>query len=280
MVFDTRPILVPLDGSSNAEEAIGPALTLGRKLGAPLRFIHAVDSDVFEGDVDVNSATTTFRDYVLRQVEGQNSADVPFEVVVTPGSAAQTILDASESAQAVVLATHGRGGFKATIIGSVADKVVRGAKTPTFVIPLGLEIAFAAGPVLIALDGSESAEQGLAPGRELAKAFGQKVALVRAYNIPPPIGVEFVGYPVDLTDQLQEGAEAYLQGVAQEGEESFAILAPPIDALEDAAVKSAAGLVVLTSHGKNFAKRIALGSVTGRAMHTMKRALLIVPIEG
>ena len=280
MTFDTRPILVPLDGSNNAEHAIGPAMLLAQKLGAPVRFIHVADSDEIDGSVDLESARVTFAEYVRAYVQGLPGTPAATEVVVVTGSAPHEVLDASEAAQAVVLATHGRGGIKASLIGSVADKIVRGARVPTFVIPSGVEIAFGTGPVLVGLDGSEAAEQGLAPARELAGHFGTTVALVRAFNVPPPVGVEFVAYPVDMYDAMQVGAEAYLEEAAQPGEESYAILAPPVDALEDAAVKSGAGLVVLTSHGKNFARRIALGSVTDRATHTLKRAMLIIPVAG
>jgi nucleotide-binding universal stress UspA family protein len=133
--------------------------------------------------------------------------------------------------------------------------------------------------VLVALDGSPEAERGLAAGREVAKLFDAGVALVRAYSIPPPVGVEFVAYPVDLSESLREGAEGYLKGVAAEGEQTFAIMLPPADAIDEAAESCGASLVVVTSHGKGFAQRLTLGSVTDRVVHTCKRPILVVPIE-
>jgi nucleotide-binding universal stress UspA family protein len=280
MVFDNRPVLVPLDGSSNAETAIAPALHLARKLGAPVHFIHVIDPDVFEGKVDLEQARQTFAGYAREVAEREGADAVPHEVVVVTGNPAREVLDASERAQAVVLASHGRGGIKAAVFGSVADKIIRGARVPTFVIPLGAETTPGAGPVLVGLDGSPTAERGLAAAREIARILGVGVALVRAYSIPPPVGVEFVAYPVDLTASLREATELYLKEVAQESEEVYAVMAPPVDAIDDAAARTNASLVVLTSHGKGFAQRIALGSVTDRAVHTIKRPLLIVPITG
>jgi nucleotide-binding universal stress UspA family protein len=280
MPFDRRPILVPLDGSHNAEAAAAPAFALARKLGAPVRFIHAIDPDVFEGQVDVEKARETFRGYAREMAERNRVGSVPYEIVVLSGHAAQGILDSSAAAQAVVIASHGRSGLHATLFGSVADKIVRGAKVPTLVIPLGCEIEPGSGPVLVGLDGSGTAEAGLATARELARVLGVKVALVRAFSIPPPVGVEFVAYPVDLGTSLREATEAYLKETAEPGEDVYAVMAPPVDAIDQAAEACNASVVVMTSHGKGFAQRIALGSVTDRAMHTLKRPLLVVPVTG
>jgi nucleotide-binding universal stress UspA family protein len=278
MVFDTRPILVPLDGSSNAENAIAPALYLARKFGAPVRFIHVIDPDVFEGDVDVEAARRTFAGYAAEVAEREGADGVSHDIVVTTGHAARGVIEASREAQAVVLASHGRGGVGAAVFGSVADKIVRGAERPTFVIPIGAEATIGSGPIAVALDGSEKAEAGLAAARELASVLGLKVALVRGYSIPPPVGIEFVAYPVDLSASMKDATEAYLKQVAQPGEDLYAVMAPPVDAIEEAANRCGAGLVVMTSHGKGFAQRIALGSVTDRAMHRLKRPMLIVPV--
>jgi nucleotide-binding universal stress UspA family protein len=278
MNFDTRPLLVPLDGSSNAETAIAPAAQLARKLGAPLRFFHAIDPDIFESGVDLESARATFASYVEDVVE-RDAAGIAHDVVIVSGNPSKAAIEASRSAQAVVLATHGRGGILKSVVGSVADKIVRGAVVPTLVIPLGSECHVGDGPILVALDGSETAEHGLALARDLADRIGAKVVLMRAYSIPPPVGVEFVAYPVDLTASMKEATELYLKEAAQPGEEMYAIMAPAVDGIEDVADRTGASLVVMTSSGKGLAARLTLGSVTDRAMHSVKLPLLVVPIN-
>ncbi|MGD9934359.1 MAG: universal stress protein [Dehalococcoidia bacterium] len=280
MPLDSRPIVVPLDGSANAEGAVQPALKLARIAGAPVHLVHVVDPDTLRAAVKLDEAADAFKAYAAGLVEREDGSSVQTSCIVVAGNAAEAILDASESAQLVVIASHGRSGLHASLIGSVADKVVRGAVVPTLVVPLGSVVALGAGPVLVALDGSPTAEAGLAIGRDLAAAFGQPVALVRAYSIPPPVGVEFVAYPVDLTESLKEGTEEYLGSVAKPDEDRYAIMAPSVDAVQDAAERSRAGLVVMTTRGKGLARRIALGSTTDRAMHVLKRPLLIVPIKG
>ncbi|MCA9832065.1 MAG: universal stress protein [Dehalococcoidia bacterium] len=280
MALDSRPIVVPLDGSGNAESAIGPALKLARMWKAPVHLLHVVDPDTLRAAVNLDEATDAFKKYASGVVEREEGNDVQTTCIVVAGNAAEAILDAADSAQMVVIASHGRSGIHASLIGSVADKVVRGATVPTLVVPLGSVIGLGEGSVLIALDGSPSAEDGLTVGREIAAAFGQKVALVRAYSIPPPVGIEFVAYPVDLTVSLREGTEEYLQSVAKAGEDLYAVMSPAVDAIQDASERARAGLVIMTTRGKGLARRIVLGSTTDRAMRVLKRPLLIIPVKG
>jgi nucleotide-binding universal stress UspA family protein len=55
--------------------------------------------------------------------------------VVVARHAAEAILGEAESQanNLIALATHGRGGLKRLLLGSVADKIVRGAASPVLV---------------------------------------------------------------------------------------------------------------------------------------------------
>jgi nucleotide-binding universal stress UspA family protein len=131
--------------------------------------------------------------------------------------------------------------------------------------------------VLVALDGSAEAERGLVLARELASRANARVALVRAYTVPPAVGVEFAYYPPDLVTSLEEGAREYLADTAREGEQCVVALGSAPEIVAQAANELDADLVAMTSHGKGLAGRLALGSTTDRVMHTLRRPLLIVP---
>lgn len=277
MAAHSRPIVVPLDGSKNAETAIPAAAALARIYGAPIQFVHALDEEV-EREPHNERAREVFAAYMDGLVKISGLADHPHTFDVVRGSAARAVLDYSAHARMIVLASHGRGGLHASFVGSVADKIVRGATVPVLVVPLGSKARLEADPIVVALDGSEIAEVGLELARELAGHLGAKVVLVRAYSFPPPAGIEFVAYPVDLTTSLREAAEAYLTQTAKPGEQALCQLAPPVQAIIEAADHVNAGLVVMTAHGKGAAQRIALGSNTDRAMHSLRRPLLIVPV--
>ena len=277
MPTDERPIVVPLDGSKNSEHAVPHAARLAAMYGASLRFIHVADDDEVK-DGSITNASNVFASYVddlMANVPGglEHSAELLL------GKPAEMILERAEDARFLVLASHGRGGFHATFVGSVADKVVRGAAVPVVFVPsIGEPTAPTYQQILVALDGSREAEAGLALAREIAEHTKGKLSLLQAYSIPPPVGVEFGYYPPDVMDSLEDASESYLSRTARENEERIVMQASPPLAIEQSANRIDADLVVLTSHGKGLATRIALGSTTDRVMHSLHRTLLIVPI--
>lgn len=274
------PILVPLDGSKNAEEALPFALRLAAVYKAPLLLVHVLQGEEARGEGDADRAASIFSDYAKGLVEGRGGAPHGVETKVLTGKPAPTLLDVSETARCVVISSHGRGGLKAAVIGSVADKVVRGARVPVFLMPLSAgPLQPGQGPVLVALDGSEEGEAGLPAARELAAALGVKVVLIRAFTMPPAVGVEFAPYPADFLTTLEKDAEDYLRGTAKAGEEALCVQASSAEAIIQAAEDQKASLVVVASHGRGFAARLALGSTTDRLIHALKRPMLIAPMN-
>jgi nucleotide-binding universal stress UspA family protein len=272
---DQRPILVPLDGSKLAENALVDAAWLSRMTGAPVRFIHVLDSDTAKDGRE--KAAETFRKYSGGLAEGQKLG--PAACDVTAGSPAEEILKESEEASAIVIATHGRGGVRAMIVGSVADKVIRGATVPVLVEP-GVERPVSPGDgksIVVGLDGSLEAERGLAMARSLAASANLPIVLVRAFSLPPPAGIEFSYYPADLGATLEAAAKEYLEATAKPGEKYVLVQGDAATAVLEAADQHDAGLIVLTSTGKGLAKRVALGSTTDRVVHSTKRSVLVVP---
>ncbi|HEY4669941.1 MAG TPA: universal stress protein [Tepidiformaceae bacterium] len=280
MADASGPILVPLDGSKIAENAVPVAAQLSRAWARPVSFFHVLEqSDTVIAPQDTDRARSAFIPYALHLGEkaglgpSDQSADIGW------GPAAPTILAASEGAAAIVIASHGRGGFRSMFIGSVADKVVRGADVPVLVVP-GIEspVAIDAGPVLVAVDGSAEAERGLTAARDLAGRLGSELVLVRAYNVPPPVGAEFAYYPPDVLESVQQGAEEYLAQSAQPGERTVLAQGQAAQVIEESAEQLGAGLIVMTSRGKGLAARITLGSTTDRVMHAVERPLLVIPV--
>lgn len=142
-------VLVPLDGSARARRAVGPA---ARLLDGPdgvlvlLRVVVPVTlsglgpADVPSG-VDV-SATEAMEEQAeerleetAREIRERLGPGVESRVVRHPHPA-EAVLRAlpDTEADAAALATQGRGGLRRVLLGSVADKVVRGARTPVLVV--------------------------------------------------------------------------------------------------------------------------------------------------
>ena len=118
-----RRVLVPLDGSPLAEAALPSAVDLARALEAELVLFHAAESDAVS-------------DEILEYLEGaaaplrSDGSAVRARSLVGPPAATILRMAREEGAQAIAMATHGRGGLGRVIAGSVATAVVRDAPAP------------------------------------------------------------------------------------------------------------------------------------------------------
>jgi nucleotide-binding universal stress UspA family protein len=276
-----QPVLVPLDGSKGAENALPFAAMMHRVYGAPLHFVQVINSgDGGLSASEVAHANELFANYGKDLVKRLQLAPADCRFQVFTGSPAATLLDLAANCQVVVLATHGRGGFRALVLGSVADKVVRAARVPVLMVPAIGAPAPEPRTVLVTLDGSEEAERALVPARTIARALGAKVILFRAFHFFQYVGSEFVVMPPDTIEGLETESVEYLAKVVQPGEETVIFQGDAAQSVVDAAARIDAGLVVMTKSGKGRAERIALGSTTDRVLHSLHRPILVIPPEG
>lgn len=140
-------LLVPLDGSEFAEEALPVAVRLAERLGGSLVLVQAVPVPMpvaVPGGVvvpeafDLDSAQAEAHAY-LRRVADRLAREHPgleSQVEVRVGLAADAIVAASRDHHAalVVMATHGRTGVGALLLGSVADAVLRQGSVPLLLV--------------------------------------------------------------------------------------------------------------------------------------------------
>lgn len=121
-----REILVATDFSISGAAAVEAAVAYARALGARLHLLHV---DTAPGARDVGA--------LLREAAAR-AGDVPVTVATTGGDPAQEILRYARrhAIDLVVVGTHGRTGVTRVLLGSVAERVVRGAACPVLVVPL------------------------------------------------------------------------------------------------------------------------------------------------
>ncbi len=136
-------VFVPLDGSLLAESILEPAMDLARAHGARLTLFNVVSPRGAFGMRLLPLLPDTLtpeleekHDYLQRVAETLRTRgfDVSVEVA-TNDSPARAIADAAErfGADIIALATHGYGGLKRALLGSVADKVLHTTSLPLMV---------------------------------------------------------------------------------------------------------------------------------------------------
>ncbi len=139
--------LVPLDRSAEAEKILGPLVDLAKLTQAHLTLLHVIEPILgVTGAVPpyplpvpaeaIESLRTDAQKY-LDGVADRLRADglaVATKVIVGLGVAG-TVIDQLEQGKIdfVAMTTHGARGFRRLLLGSVADKVVRGAGKPVLV---------------------------------------------------------------------------------------------------------------------------------------------------
>ena len=139
MKFDK--ILIPLDGSRFAEAALPKAVELVRNNpDATLILLRAAEATTFP-DVDPIDAQVSVvheaEDYLETVAARLREDGVPgVRTSVWYGAAAPSILEAARMANPdlIMMSTHGRSGIGRLIVGSVAESVLRGTRTPIFLI--------------------------------------------------------------------------------------------------------------------------------------------------
>lgn len=140
-------IIVPLDGSDVAAEALVHARELARRLSVPLHLIRVVDAYVLNRisatglAFDYSAVTelveeeeqdaTAFMNQQVDQLKGEG-LDVTGAVV--HGPVASAIVASAAADDLIVMASHGRTGIRRWFLGSVAEEVLRQATVPVLLL--------------------------------------------------------------------------------------------------------------------------------------------------
>lgn len=129
---EVNRVVACVDGSQFSELSLAEAALWSVALKVPLVIVQVVPPDL-------PSYVAVFEDTYVhnlsRELEGLGSQAVESEVLHS-GSPAKAILGSygKDPASMLVMATHGRVGFKRVVVGSVASEVVRGARGPVVLI--------------------------------------------------------------------------------------------------------------------------------------------------
>jgi nucleotide-binding universal stress UspA family protein len=128
------PVLVGIDCSPASELATAVAFDEASRRGVDLTALHAwSDIAIYEGPWPdwKSEADRNLAEYLAGWKE--RYPDVTVHRVVAIDHPARQLIDESESAQLVVVGSHGRGGLSGMLLGSVSNAVVHAARVPVIV---------------------------------------------------------------------------------------------------------------------------------------------------
>jgi nucleotide-binding universal stress UspA family protein len=308
-----KTILVPLDGSALAEQALPYAQALATLLSANVRLLQVIskvdpynlvmyESHLLTQPVSASNAPSSDQspsveflrqqanDYLAARADRLRKAALEVETQVQFGNAAEVIVEVAQAQQAemIVMASHGYSGLKRWALGSVADKVLHAATTPVFLVRGSSEPALIAAPlkrILVPLDGSALARQALPVAVELATHARAELVLLTAVIPPLNVAPELMS-PTPRFDDAQVALRDRLLGelgtFADELQRQQLTVRPlavngfAAETVIDEAARLGADLIVMATHGYSGLRRWALGSVADKVLHGTRTPLLLV----
>jgi nucleotide-binding universal stress UspA family protein len=309
-----QTILVPLDGSELAEQALPLALTLAKQTGAAITLLRVIPPPLdphTAGGITMMAeerlrALWEEADTYLQAVARRLEATTPppnqpltlnfFKTLGDPAVPPIIAEYANEvNADLIVLATHGRTGLSRWALGSVAEQLLQLTRRPVLIVRPRLPsvVNFDHLPslkkIMVPLDGSELARQALPLATELAHRFASDLLLFRAAPLPDVILVspELSLLQADLWESHKREAQQDLRAEATRlGAEGLRVQmmmtpGPAADTLLGVAEDEGVDLIVMTTHGYTGLRRIIYGSVTNRVIRSSPTPVLVVrpPIE-
>jgi nucleotide-binding universal stress UspA family protein len=263
-------LLVPLDGSPTAAQAIPYVTTLARALGSHVRLLSIVEPTpdwsatpriaAEEADERARALAMAYLGDVADRLHGEG---VVVSAEVRQGNPAATILAAAadHDCSLIVMATHGRSGFDRLRLGSVTQHVLRHAPIPTLVVRADeqtpSEGGVAISEITATLDGSATAEQALPAAMALADALHVPVTL---FEVMPNYYYAAYAWPG------REIRTRWQRGVTNRADPVI------LSYLAD----RSAGLVVMASHGRGGIERWVLGSTAEAIIAQPPCSVLVV----
>ena len=293
-MLQIQTILFPTDRTAWSETAFGHAVRYAHHHGATLHVLTVSKEEGKKGRPPV-IAPPEEPDLFSARLHKAAAEEAGVEIIyadLTAPSAARGILDYADrvGADLIVMATHGRRGLDHTLIGSVAEAVVRRSRCPVLTVrPTAANTATTPERILVPLDFSAHARTALAHARELCRDTRAELHLLHVVQTFPRYGiVDAPPEPEALSDTDREAAENRLREVAAE------VLAPgappathavagrgnPALAVLDVAERLDADLIVLASHGRSGIRHFLLGSVAEKVVQLAPCPVFTVKVFG
>jgi len=271
-----RSILVPVDGSIMAEQAVIPAAEIAKRIGARLSLavVHPwgpmEDAPVSGSayDHEVRRQEARYLERLRDRLAGAFGIEAGCRVLEGDQAPALTRFAKEVDADLIVTSTRGRGALLRTCQGDLALRLAHSLACPTLFLKPSSRAQVAVPPmgfqrVLVAPDSSRPSEASLEPALALANACRCHLTLARVVS---PLGGglatrrhEALVYLLRVAERLRD------RGVATDVR-----VLPRVDAARavlDHARRVQADLVALATRERGATRRIALGSMADSLVH-------------
>jgi nucleotide-binding universal stress UspA family protein len=297
--FKIEKILVPLDFSPASVEALEYAVWVAKQFRAAIHVVHVYPPDealaAGAGHLLFESADAIER--LNEELTGIHRKHVPTfrpeNCHIRSGRPYEEIVRLAREigADLIALATRGRSGLKRLLLGSTAERVVRGAPCPVLVVRKRKQKSkatrqlFAIRIILVPTDFSQCSLAGTEYAAFLAKNFHAALRLFHAmYPYTNYVFVDRAGVRMSgLAEAMEETARQEMDALKQMDflrdlpVQTELLPGLAVDEICAAAGEPEVDLIVISTHGRTGLKHALIGSVAEHVVRYAERPVLVVP---
>ncbi|CAN5707715.1 hypothetical protein BH18ACI1_BH18ACI1_07440 [soil metagenome] len=268
-----RKIVVPLNGSSIAEQVLPTARAFARSFAAEIALINIAEKEEKE-NLREKAEYLEMVGGLIRD-DGMNA-----ESFVRRGEPSAEIekLVRELNADLIIMSTRGKFEIGQMLSTSIAQRVVEKTKTPILLVrPTDNWRSRRSGykNLLVSLDGSEAAEQVLPYIRTFANKFASKVLLLSV-----PEGSE----SEDYTEKIRHYLDDIRQALSEENFDvrTMVIGSGPARTIIEISQNEKIDLIMMASHGRGGVERsdkILIGSVADKVVQKTQCPVFLLPLK-
>jgi nucleotide-binding universal stress UspA family protein len=282
-----KGIIVGMDGSAGAQDALRWAAREGRIRGLPVAAVlawgmldqhHPDHGTRFDPAYDAEHARVALQTWV-----GETLGEEEVALHVVCDLPARALVAVSDGADLLVVGGRGLGGFRGLLLGSVSHQVLHHAACPVAVVRHEDGATGDRPPrVLVGVDGSDTAQLALRWAAEEARLRGAELRVVHAWHLTALGGDPYAPTYLDPQPFEDAGATVLEHAVAAlRADDDAPTVVPvlvrdhPANALLDEA--RSADLVVLGARGAGGFAGLLVGSTSTQVVHHAPCPVVVLP---
>jgi nucleotide-binding universal stress UspA family protein len=280
-------IIVGIDDSPGARDALAFAAGIARVAGASLRLASAFPYD----DVPSRASNEAYREHLRATYQATldeavatvKGIDIATDAIPDP-SPPRALHDLAErtGAALVVVGSTRRGPVGRVVPGSTAERLLHGSPCPVAIVPGGFANAGPVRTVGVGYDGSEESEVALVAACEVARRFGAALRVIRIFDATRVASPALMTVPGEVTvhqnyeaQQRQGLDEAVAALPGDVSAETVFVAGSP--GRELAAQSEGVDLMVVGSRGYGPRAAVLLGGVTHTLIRKAGCPVIVLP---
>jgi nucleotide-binding universal stress UspA family protein len=280
MEFAPKTILSLIDLSPASAQVLTWTRLMAEKFGAEVKVLHVIfppvpHSVTQEENAVLQEEYEQRREELRRSVRAQAAEVfghvVKYDVGIGVGHPVKVVLDtiAQMKPELIVLGSHGHDGMARSLMGSVAENVVRESAYPTLVVKGAELLPDALRKLLCPVDLTNLASQSLDVSASMARAFGAGLDVLRV-----------VSEGGDVEGELKSLREWVGEVVGKRCPVSENVLVgDTAEQIVMFARQHAADLIVVVAEPRKFLEYTVLGRTTERAVRHGPCSVLLLRLE-